>query len=408
LSKTRQTLLWMAGLSLVSLGLGVLREFWIARELRASGDADLFFRGLVVVSAARGLGMALFRARWIPVPPQVPARQLLRAEASTCAVITALSLIALGLIAGVDALADPTLWVFAAALTLATTGSAVRALAERAGQERRGFVLEWALPLGAIAGALSLPHTALGPALGILVGLGVGFVGLLPAVLSSVPQGTGPEGQVGEVVEVIEVVDRGRTRVLLLDALLYTNLGLLEAGLSHVFVTGGFALLNYAYLFVNAALMVPSAAATVVGLRASAGGDPAAHAALRRWAVIGGLACASLVIAVGLVLGWAPVATRVDAAVGWPLAAGIGVLVLWSAPFAGLRLANTIGRQFMIATAPRRVVLWDLVGVTGRALVLLFAIQWVGLLASPIGLAFAEAVQLFAWWRPPQPRPATT
>ncbi|MBA3549902.1 MAG: hypothetical protein H0T76_25780, partial [Nannocystis sp.] len=66
MSKTRQTLLWMAGLSLVSLCLGVLREFWIARELRASGDADLFFRGLVIVGAGRGFGMAMFRARWIP------------------------------------------------------------------------------------------------------------------------------------------------------------------------------------------------------------------------------------------------------------------------------------------------------------------------------------------------------
>ena len=403
MSKTRKALLWMAGLSLVSLCLGVLREFWIARELRASGDADLFFRGLVVVGAARGFGMALFRARWIPVPAQVPARQLLRAEASTCVVITVIALIALALIAGADALADPTLWVFAAAVTLSTIGSAVRALAERAGQERRGFVLEWALPLGAIAGALIRPHGALGPATGILVGLIVGFVGLLPVVLSHRSKGTGTEGQAAQV----EVVDRGRTRVLLFDALVYTNLGLLEAGLSHVFATGGFALLNYAYLFVNAALMVPSAAATVVGLRASAGGDPSAHAALRRWAVIGGLVCAGLVVAVGLLLGWAPIATRVDAAVGWSLASGIGVVVLWSAPFAGLRLANTIGRQFVIATEPRRVVVWDLVGLTGRALLLIFAMQWLGLLASPIGLAFAEAVQLLAWWRRPQSRPAT-
>ena len=63
MSRTRQTLLWMAGLSLVTLCLGVLREFWIARELRASGEADLFFRGLVVVSAA------LVGSRMIPVPP---------------------------------------------------------------------------------------------------------------------------------------------------------------------------------------------------------------------------------------------------------------------------------------------------------------------------------------------------
>lgn len=403
MSKTRKALLWMAGLSLVSLCLGVLREFWIARELRASGDADLFFRGAVIVGSARGFGLSLFRSRWIPVPAMVPARQLLRAEASTCVVMTVIALIALALIAGVGALADPTLWVFAAAVTLATIGSAVRALAERAGHERRGFVLEWALPLGAITGALLLPHGALGPALGILVGLVVGFLGLLPVVLLDRSVGTCPDGQAAPV----EVVDRARTRVLLFDALVYTNIGLLEAGLSHVFATGGFALLNYAYMFVNAALMVPSAAATVVGLRASAGGDPRAHAALRRWAVIAGLVCAGLVIAVGLLLGWTPVASRVDAAVGWPMAAGISVVVLWSAPYAGLRLANTIGRQFVIATEPRRVVVWNLVGLVGRALLLIFAIQWLGLLASPIGLAFAETVQLFAWWRRPQLRAAT-
>jgi hypothetical protein len=401
LSKTRKALLWMAGLSLVSLLLGLLREFWIARELRASGEADLFFRGLVVVGAARGFGLALFRARWIPVPAQAPARMLLRAEAGTCVVVTGIALVALALIAGAGALTDPTLWVFAAAVLLSTIGSAVRALAERAGKERRGFVLEWALPIGAITGALTLPHGALGPALGILVGLVIGFVGLLPVVFSDMPQGTLPAGHV------VEVVDRGRTRVLLFDALVYTNLGLLEGALSHVFATGGFALLNYAYLFVNAALMVPSAAATVVGLRASASGDPRAHATMRRWSVVAGLVCAGLVIAVGLLLGWAPVATRVDAAVGWPMAAGIGAVVLWSAPYAGLRLANTIGRQFVIATEPRRVVVWDLIGLVGRALLLLFAMQWLGLLASPIGLAFAESVQLLAWWRRPQPRPAT-
>lgn len=399
MSRTRQTLLWMAGLSLVTLCLGVLREFWIARELRASGEADLFFRGLVVVGAARAFGTALFRSRWIPVPMQVPARRLLRAEAGTCAAVTGVGVVALIAIAGAPAARDPTLWVFVAAVALATFGSAVRALAERAGRERRGFVLEWALPVGAIAGALLLPHGALGPALGILAGLAVGLLALLPAVLADMADGAGPEGQVA-------ATDRGRTRVLLLDALVYANLGLLDAALSHVFVAGGFALLNYAYLFVNAALMVPAAAATVVGLRLSAGGDPAAHAGLRRWAVVGGLACAGLVVAVGLLLGWGPVAARVDAAVGWPLAASIGGLVLWSAPFAGLRLANTIGRQFVIATDPRRVVVWDLTGLLGRALILGLGAATLGLAASPLGLAFAELLQLGAWWRGPATSPA--
>ncbi len=166
-----------------------------------------------------------------------------------------------------------------------------------------------------------------------------------------------------------------------------------------MFVAGGFALLNYAYLFVNAALMVPSAAATVVGLRVSAGGDPAAQGQLRRWAVLGGVACAGLVVVVGLLLGQTWVAARVDAAVGWSLAAGIAELVLWSAPFAGLRLANTIGRQFVIATEPRRVLVWDLAGLGGRALILGLGAALFGLKASPIGLAFAELVQVGAWWR---------
>ncbi len=392
MSRTRQTLLWMAGLSLVTLCLGVLREYWIARELRDSGEADLFFRGLVVVGAARAFGTGLFRSRWIPVPLQVPARRVLRGDLATCAAVTGVGLVARGALAGVAAIGEATTWVFAVAVALATVGSAVRALAERAGLERRGFVLEWALPLGAIAGALLLPRGALGPSLGILAGLVVGLVVLLPAVLADRSEGTGPEGQV-------EAADRGRTRVLLVDALVYANLGLLDAALSHVFVVGGFALLNYAYLFVNAALMVPSAAATVVGLRVSAGGDVAAFERLRRWAALAGAVCAGLVVLVGLALGWGPVAARVDAAVGWEIAGELGVLVLWSAPFAGLRLANTIGRQFVIANEPRRVIAWDVGGLIGRGLILGFGAAVVGLAASPIGLAFAELVQLGAWVR---------
>ncbi len=420
MSGARKTLLWMAGLSLVTLLLGVLREFWIARELRASGEADLFFRGLVIVGAARAVGNSMFRSRWIPVPMHTAAVALLRAEARTCVGMTGIGLVSLWAIAGVSALRDPTLWVFALAVPLAVLGSAVRALAERAGLERRGFVLEWALPLGAIAGALLVPHGALGPALGILAGLVVGLVALVPLVFAGVADGTGPEGQVtsgmaepgagsmahgtgpgGQTV----VADPGRMRVLLLDAMVYANLGLLDAALSHLFADGGFALLNYAYLFVNAALMVPSAAATVVGLRTAAAGGGAAHAVLRRWAVLGGLVCAGLVVVVGLMLGWGPVARQVDAAVGWSLAASIGGLVLWSAPYAGLRLANTIGRQYVIASDPRRVIVWDLTGLLGRALILGFGAAVFGLVASPIGLAFAEVLQLGAWWRGPRIQP---
>ncbi|HEY0132499.1 MAG TPA: hypothetical protein VGB85_00430 [Nannocystis sp.] len=423
MSPARKTLLWMAGLSLVTLLLGVLREFWIARELRASGEADLFFRGLVIVGAARAVGNSLFRSRWIPIPMHTAATALLRAEAGTMAGMTGVALVSLWAIAGVSALRDPTLWVFAVAVPLAIVGSAIRALAERAGLERRGFVLEWALPLGAIAGALLVPHGALGPALGILAGLIVGLAALVPPVLAGgadLAHGTGPVGQAPPVLagapagadlargtglkgQVI-VSEPGRMRVLLLDAMVYANLGLLDAALSHLFADGGFALLNYSYLFVNAALMVPSAAATVVGLRTAASGDPDAHAVLRRWAVLGGLVCAGLVVVVGLMLGWGPVAREVDAAVGWSLAASIGGLVMWSAPYAGLRLANTIGRQYVIASEPRRVIMWDLTGLLGRALILGFGAAVLGLVASPIGLAFAEVLQLGAWWRQPKLR----
>ncbi|MCB9567345.1 MAG: hypothetical protein H6710_09090 [Myxococcales bacterium] len=380
----------MGGLSLVTLGLGVLRELTIASELRASGDADLFFRGLVVIGTTRGFTTALFRARWIPVPLTVAARRLLAAELVTCGLVTAIALATLALLVGAAALAEPTLWAFALAIPLAVFGSATRALAERAGHERRGFLLEWALPLGATVGALLVPGTALGPTLGILVGLVIGGLALLPSLV---------EGEASSETGHVAAVAPGRTRVLLIDALVYANLGLLDAGLSHLFAAGGFALLNYAYLFVNTVLMAPTAAATVVGLRLSAGGDPATHAALRRWAVIGGLACGALVAGVGLAMMWAPVATRVDAAVGWALAGPAAALVLYSAPFAGLRLANTIGRQFVLANAPARVIGWDVGGLAGRALILGVGAAIIGLPASPLGLAFAELVQIGAWWK---------
>ncbi|MGB1016448.1 MAG: hypothetical protein ACPG4T_20080, partial [Nannocystaceae bacterium] len=73
----------MAGLSLVTLLLGVTREFAIARELRASGAADLFFRGLVVIAVARGITLSLYRARWIVLGPAHRAVDLLRGEIKT-------------------------------------------------------------------------------------------------------------------------------------------------------------------------------------------------------------------------------------------------------------------------------------------------------------------------------------
>lgn len=397
-SRARRTFLWMAGLSLVTLVLGVLREFAIARELRASGAADLFFRGLVVIGTARSFGMALFRARWIPVDPAIPARRLMQAERGTLMIMSLVGLVVLAVLVGPAALLGPTGWVLAGAVVLAVYGSAVRALAERAGHERRGFVLEWALPLGAIAGALLLPGTTLGPTAGIFAGLLLGLLWLLPLLAPR----TGPEGQV------VQPEDSRRTRVLLLDALIYGNLALLDTAFSPLYAEGQFALLNYGYLFVNAAMMAPTAAATVVSLRLATGGDAAMHAVLRRWSVIGGLATAAIVMGVGLCLTWGPVAARVDARVGWALAVPAGTFVLWSVPYAGLRMANTIGRQFVVATEPERVLRWDVVGQVGRALVLAaLAMTW-GIVASPLALVFAELVQVAAWWRGPRASEASS
>ena len=384
---------WMAGLSVVTLLLGATREFLIARELRASGAADLFFRGLVAVSAARVVGLSLYRSRWFPAPREVLGTVLLRQERWVSLAMAGAGIAALLAIVGPRAWADPTVWVFAVSVTLAVHGSAMRALAERAGRERRGFALEWGIPLGTIAGATLLPGGALGPALGLMVGLAVGVAGVWPA--AQCPGGHDTKSMSSGT---------GMTTALLLDALVYANLGLLDAALSHLFDVGGFARLNYAYLFVNAAIMVPSAAATVVALRASAGDPARVHAKLRRWAVLGGVAGASAVTAVGLLFAWPPAAATIDRAIGWNVSEQTGVLILWSAPFAGLRLANTIGRQAQVAADPRALVPWDLAGIAGRALILGFGAATIGLAASPIGLAFAELVQLGAWWRGPRSR----
>lgn len=390
----RAAFAWMAGLSVVTLLLGAGREFLIARDLRASGAADLFFRGLVVVSAARIVALSLYRSRWIPAPRALAGSALFGQELRVTLVMAAVGIAALLAIVGAPAWGEPTVWVFAVGVVLALLGAALRALAERAGHERRGFVLEWAIPLGSIAGATLLPGGPLGPSLGLVLGLGIAVVGVAPAAM--LPGGHDTQDMPGET--------RGRTGALLVDALVYANLGLLDAFLSHLLPVGGFARLNYAYLFVNAAIMVPSAGATVVALRASASDPARARAGLRRWAAIGGVAGAGLVAAVGLMFLWEPVRALVDRVVGWDVARETGLLIVCSAPFAGLRLANTIGRQAVVAGDPRALVPWDLAGIAGRALILGLGAGSIGVIASPIGLAFAEAVQVGAWWRGPRQR----
>ncbi len=390
-SAARRTFLWMGALSVVTLVLGVLREFVIARGLRASNSADLFFRGLVIVGACRNFGLALFRARWIPLGMGPAAASLLRREAKATALIVGAALLGLGIVYGPQPWSTALPWIFVGAVVLAVVGSAIRALAERAGYERRGFVIEWALPLGTIAGALLIGRGALGPALGITAGLLVGLLALVPPVL--LQQAASTTGASGD--------DPSRTRWLLLDTLLYINLGLLDASLSpHIFDEGGFALLTYAYLFVNAALAVPTAAATVVALRMAA--DPVhARRILRRWAPVAGAVVGTAVFAVWGLLAWEPVALRIDAAAGWDMAGSIRPIVLAAVPFAALRLANTVGRQARVAQDPRGLLAWDLGGLALRTIVLVVGAAMFGVIASPVALVVGEAVQLGAWvwWR---------
>lgn len=390
----RSTMMWMGMLSVVTLVLGVLREFVIARGLRATDSADLFFRGLVIVGACRNFGLSLFRARWIPLGLGPTAQSLVAKERRVTALIMAVALVGLFVVMGGEAWSGPVAWVFCGAVILAVLGSAVRALAERVGYERRGFVLEWALPLGTIAGALVIGRGALGPTVGITVGLAVGLLALMPAVFFQRVASGAPSGS----------YEPSRTRWLLLDTLFYINLGLLDAVLSpYIFDAGDFALLNYAYLFVNAALAVPTAAATVVALRLAA--DPArARTILRRWAPLAGVVVGGGVLLVWVLLGWEPVAANIDAAATWNMADSIRPIVLIAAPFAALRLANTVGRQARVAADPRGLLPWDLAGTIVRMAVLVFGSFWFGALASPMALVAGELLQLGAWvwWSPPR------
>ena len=342
----------------------------------------------MVVGVLRALSLAYYRAAWIPVGPRVSARSLLARERGRLAGSSALGVLALLAVIGRSGWNDPTTVAFAVAIVLATLGGAVRALLERAGLERRAYALEWAVPLGTIAGACLLGGGAFGPALGLALGLGVGTLAVLPGV----PWGPrGPAACPGRL-------DR-TSRALLLDTLVYANLGLLDAALSaHVFVPGDYARLNYAYLFVNAVLAIPTSAAVVLGLRHAT--DRRATVWIRKAALLGALGAGGCVLAIAGALHLPSIAAAVDTAAGWSLAAAIAPLVLASAPFAALRLANTFGRQSFVATAPTRLLPADLLGLGLRATALVLLATWWGPLASPLALALAEATQLAAWLRP--------
>lgn len=397
MGSARRTFLGMGAFSAVSLLLGVLRELVIARDLQAGGDADLFFRALAIVGASRAIALSVLRGRWIPLGPTASSRQLARRELGSCCLIAAVGVGALFVMIGVAAWREPTAWVFALAVILAVFGSIVRALVELRQLELRGYAMEWALPLGAIVGATVLGHGALGPAVGITAGLFVGAMALAPAALANRVPEAPPQPAPSAPV----------TRWLLLDTLAYVNLGLLDGALSnYVFAEGSFALLNYGYLFVNAALVVPSAALTIVSLRIAGARRDDMHARLRRWALLAASVVACAVLAAWAALAWAPVASIVDRAAGWSITEAIRPIVLCSVPFAALRLANTVGRQWLVAHDPRGLLPYDMAGLAVRTSILVFgATQW-GVLASPIGLAAAELVQLLAWLRPKPHRPA--
>ncbi|HET6582506.1 MAG TPA: hypothetical protein VFG69_03640, partial [Nannocystaceae bacterium] len=198
---------------------------------------------------------------------------------------------------------------------------------------------------------------------------------------------------------------------LYIDTLVYVNLGLVDSFITaFVLLPGQFALLNYGYLVVNAVLAVPTAGATIVALRLGGRAMPRDIAALRRWALLGGLVLGLGVAAVSFAITWPVFAGPIDAVAGWSLCASIDELILASAPFAALRFANTVGRQVRVAKDPRGLVAWDLWGLGCRAAMLAGGAFWLGPIASPVGLALAELVQLGAWivWRPHASGPLLT
>lgn len=382
----------MAGLSAVSLLLGGARELVIARELQATDGADLFFRGVTVVAAARNFELSLLRARWIPLPPGPRTGELLREATPSGGVVVGVALLALAL------MIPPGRWlaleslVFAACIAVAVLGASVRALAERHGRENLGFVLEWLPLVGTIVGALAIPGRAVGPIAGLTVGLVLGTALLLPALRGPLER---PDPG---------AVERPREGIALyVDTLVYVNLGLVDSFVTaFVLAPGQFALLNYGYLVVNAVLAVPTAGATIVALRLAGRGAARELAALRRWALLGGLVLGAVVAAASFVLTWSVVAAPIDAIAGWSLCDAIDELVLVSAPFAALRFANTVGRQVRVAKDPRGLVAWDLGGLALRVVMLGGGALVLGPIASPLGLALAELVQLGTWiaWRP--------
>ncbi|MCA9662110.1 MAG: hypothetical protein KC486_27475, partial [Myxococcales bacterium] len=286
---------------------------------------------------------------------------------------------------------------------LAAWAGHLRALAERRGRELRGFGVDWGLALGTIAGTLLLrDHGALGPSVGLLAGLAVGTAMLWPG-RGRTPK-PAPREPENDAPAVTAPGDR-RPLWLLLDALLYGNLGVVDSLFSHLLIAGSLAVLSYAGLFVNSALMLLTGAVTVVALRMAAAtrgahsGDGSGAPSMRRWSLLGGGAVTLGLLVIGLLLGWAPVVELFERLLGWDLAGSVRPVVLWSLPYAFLRLANTIGRQRRLVHGELRgVVAWDVAGIAARSIILALVIAELGLVAFPLAAAAAELLQLGVWW----------
>ncbi len=393
MSGARQTFAWMAVLSAATLLLGMVRELVIARQMQASEAADLFFRGVVVVNATRSFTLALLRARWIPLPKGPSGAALWRSGLGSCSLVAAIATASLAIVIPRGSWWSPESLVFALCVVIAAYGGAVRALSERHGHERLGVIVDWLPPLGTIVGTLVVARSGGALALGAIGGLSSG---LLLAALVLVPSAFA----VGERDASAPAPARAPGFALYLDTLVYVNLGVVDSLMSlYVLGDGDFALLSYGYFFVNAILAVPTAGATILALRAGGVVGAAQAAALRRWSSLGAVIAGVGVALMAAALAWPPLGQLVDRAVGWPVADRIDAIVLASAPFAALRLANTIGRQRRVAQDPDGLVVWDLAGLVLRTAALGLGALAFGPVASPLALALAEAVQLGAWWR---------
>lgn len=395
MSAARRTFAWMAALSAATLLLGMVRELVIARQLQATEGADLFFRGVVVVNATRSFTLALLRARWIPLPPGPSGAALARTGLASCSAVAAVATASLAIVIPRGAWWSIESLVFALCVVIAAYGGAVRALSERHGHERLGVMVDWLPPLGTVAGTLWVAQSGGALARGAIGGLAGGLL-LAALVLLPSAMRRGSDDAPGTAMP----QPRAPGFALYLDTLVYVNLGLVDSMMSlYVLGDGDFALLSYGYFFVNAILAVPTAGATILALRVGGVAGLAEVASLRRWAVLGGLVAGVGVVVMAGVLAWAPTAAIIDRAAGWQVADRIDTLVLASAPFAALRLANTIGRQLRVARDPGGLVSWDLTGLVLRTAALGGgALLW-GPVASPLALALAEAIQLGAWWR---------